>query len=149
MTEEHPQTPRAEYHLQQFIKATEEHERAVLLEEYDLLEPAETPIPKGVIKDDDKPNRVKVKPSNDFEEVAVREAAKQNLTVIGVDTVEAGPEHPDVKKNVKLEIEHEGIVAEFHFVKERSEHVDVEPVTLEWYEQAVSTILKYNSFTDE
>lgn len=149
MTEEHPQTPRAKYHLEQFIKATEEHERAVLLEEHDLLQPAETPIPKGVIKDDDKPNRVNVKPSDDFEGAAVREAAKQNLTVLGVDTVEAGPDHPDVKKNVKLEIEYEGIVAEFHFVKERSDHVDAEPVTLEWYEQAVSTILKYNSFTDE
>jgi hypothetical protein len=148
MTEEHPQIPRAEYHLEQFIKVTEEHERTVLLEEYDLLKPVETPVPKGILKDDES-DPLDVKPSNEFEEIAVREAGKQGVTVVGVDTVEAGPEHPDVKKNVKLEIEHEGIVAEFHFVKERSEHVDVEPVTLEWYEQAVSTILKYNSFTDE
>ena len=148
MTEEHPQTPRAEYHLEQFIKATEEHQRTVLLKEYDLLEPSESPIPKGLVKDNDE-DPTDIKPSDEFEEIAVKEAGKAGLTVVRVDTVEAGSKHPDVEKNVKLEVEHEGVVMEFQFVKKRSEHLNIEPVTVDWYEQAVSTILKYNSFSDD
>jgi hypothetical protein len=147
MTEETPQTPRAEYHLQQFIKVTEPDERVVLLDEYDLLEPDEGPTPKGMADHYDT-NR-EVEPDNRYEEIAVNEAEKHGLKVVRVDTIEAGPEAPDVKTQVELAVEYGDVVAEFHFVKERSQHLDLEPVTEDWYRQAVETIMRYNFDNDD
>lgn len=146
MTEETPQIPRAEYHLQQFIKTTEPDERVVLLDEYDLLVPDEGPTPKGMA--DRYSGDPDVDPADRYEEIAVNEAQKHGLKVVRVDTVEAGPEHPDVAEHVELAVEYEDVVAEFHFVKERSPHVNVEPVTEDWYRQAVETIMRYN-FNDD
>lgn len=141
MTAESPQVPLAEYHLEQFIKHTVPDQRAVFLEEYDLLEPNDTQ-PKGLT------DRYKVEsdvePSDEFEEIAVNEAEKRGVNVVDVTTEEVGRDDPDVVKRVVLSVEVDGVVAEFRLVKERADHVDVEPVTKDWYRQAVESILRYN-----
>ena len=144
MTEETPMKSKARYFLEQFLKHTEAEERAVLLEEYDILEDVSGSV-KGKAGNYVVPE--KIEPDDEYEAIAVEEATKHDLRVLNVESRES--DVPRVATEVALSVEFRDVVVEMTFVKKRYKAPGADPVEIGWYRDAVSAIIRHNFDHDE